>query len=337
MNPSEKKFQISDYEGALPSTLCLGCGHDLISRHLIKACYEAQLDPFKIAKVSGIGCSSKTPSYFLKLSQGFNTLHGRMASVATGIKLSNKELTVIGVSGDGDTGNIGLGGFLHAVRKNVPMVYIVENNGVYGLTKGQTSTTAKAQNKKHNTLFPSLDLCQLALDAGCGFVARSFSGDGKQMVSLLKLALKYKGFSFIDVISPCVAYGGNEKTFPHSYPYIKEHNQVLNEWDLIEEKENLSIDIEEGERRVLPFSNQSSLVLKKIHQKEHNPTNKQEASELLRDSALKTEIATGLIYCKPSSTFLEHLELSEKTLVSMKDEETRPSSATLRKIMKLFT
>ena len=337
MKSLKEKFSISDYKGSIPSTLCLGCGHDLISRHIVKACYETQIDPFKIAKVSGIGCSSKTPNYFLKLSQGFNTLHGRMASVATGVKVAHSELTVIGVSGDGDTGNIGLGGFLHAVKKNVPMIYIVENNGVYGLTKGQLSATAGQGTQKNKNLFPALDLCGLALEAGGSFIARSFSGDEKQMVSLLKLALKHKGFSFIDVISPCVAYGGNEKEFPYSYPYMKEHNQVLHEWDIIEESEDINVDLQEGEKKTIPLSNKKQLVLKKIHQKEHNPSSKKEASLLLQTDVADKEISTGLIYYKPSPHFLNIMKLSKRTLVSMKKEEIRPTIQTLNKIMKLFT
>lgn len=334
---SKKQFSIDDYKGAIPSTLCLGCGHDLISRHLVKSCYEAQINPFKIAKMSGIGCSSKTPNYFLKLSHGFNTLHGRMASIATGVKIANRNLKVIGVSGDGDTGSIGLGGFLHAVKKNIPMIYIVENNGVYGLTKGQLSTTATNDTSKKKNLFPSLDLCKLALEVGGGFIARSFSGDEKQMTFLLKLALKYNGFAFIDVISPCVAYGGNEKEFQYSYPYMKEHNQVLHEWDIINEDENVNIEIEEGKRKTLTLSNQQQLVLKKIHQKTHDPSNKEQASKLLSTDALSKEVSTGLIYYKESMSFLDKIELSAKPLVSIKTDKIRPSAQKLFQIMKLFT
>ena len=194
----------SQYEGAKRSTLCIGCGHDQISRYLVEACYQAQLPPFRLIKVSGIGCSSKTADYFFKASQGFNTLHGRMAAVATGVKIANKDLKVIGISGDGDTASIGLQGFLHTIKKNIPMLYIVENNGVYGLTKGQSSVTAK-----------NFDLASLAFAAGAGFIARAYSGDGKGLVSILKQAVNYQGFAFIDIISPCVVYGKDPYT--HTY------------------------------------------------------------------------------------------------------------------------
>ena len=260
-----KKYEKTDYEGASPSTLCRGCGHDLISRALMKACHEARINPFQVVKISGIGCSSKTPNYFLKLSQGFNTIHGRMASIATGVKIANRKLKIIGVSGDGDTGSIGLGSFLHTVRRNVPMIYIVENNGVYGLTKGQLSATAEkgsASRHQPKTSLEAMDLCHLSLTTGCGFVARSFSGDEKQLISLLKLALKYKGFAFIDIISPCVVYG-NEKDFPQSYLYIKENRITLNEMDVIEsDKEAFEVEIKEGERKKIPLPDGSFLYLK---------------------------------------------------------------------------
>ncbi|MCZ0932031.1 MAG: thiamine pyrophosphate-dependent enzyme, partial [Oligoflexia bacterium] len=242
-------FDKSNYQGASPSTLCLGCGHDQISKHIIQAFYQAGVNPFSIAKISGIGCSSKTPNYFLKQSRGLNGIHGRMASLATGVKIANRNLKVIGVSGDGDTGSIGLGSFLHTVRKNIPMIYIVENNGVYGLTKGQFSATAQKDSflkKRQNNPFYQMDLCRLALSAGCGFVARSFSGDNKQLIQLLKLALKYEGLAFIDVISPCVAYG-NEKDFPHSFNSMKENKFPLNELDIIVETSAREEEISEGE------------------------------------------------------------------------------------------
>ena len=333
---SEHKFEKKDYEGASPSTLCLGCGHDQISKQLVKAFYETGINPFQIAKISGIGCSSKTPNYFLRLAQGFNTLHGRMAPIATGVKAANRNLKVIGVSGDGDTGSIGLGSFLHSIKNNVPMIYIVENNGVYGLTKGQFSATAEEEGHvKHREKnpFPSLDLCRLALDAGCGFVARAFSGDGKQLTSLLKLALKYEGFSFLDVISPCVAYG-NERDFPHSFPFMKEHKQVLHEIDIIEEKEPLQLKA--GEQKI-QLPNGSWLYLKSLKEENHNPEDEQQAVEILRKYSRKKETLTGLIYHKTKPTFLDKMQLTKTPLTQLKEEKFLPAPQDLEKIMKLFS
>lgn len=334
-----KQYEKTDYEGASPSTLCRGCGHDLVSRALMKAFYQAQINPFQAAKISGIGCSSKTPAYFLKLSQGFNTIHGRMASIATGVKAANRNLKVVGISGDGDTGSIGLGSFLHTVRRNVPMVYIVENNGVYGLTKGQLSATAeKGSRSKYQAeaLLEAMDLCRLSLEAGCGFVARSFSGDEKQLVSLLKLALKYKGFAFIDVISPCVVYG-NEKEFPHSYQYMKDNLLPLNELDVIEEREDIQVEIAEGEKKKIPLPDGSSLLLKKLSKEEHDTSDKEKAASLMRKYIEEKTVLTGLIYYKEKRNFLDYLRLPPKPLVHIEEEKARPSYKDFNDIMKLFS
>ncbi len=208
---------IQDYQG-LPSTLCTGCGHDSVTQHIIKAFFEAGIDPTTVAKLSGIGCSSKTTAYFMSTAHGFNSIHGRMAAVATGAKIANRNLCIVGISGDGDTANIGLGGFIHLIRRNVPMIYIVENNGVYGLTKGQFSATADADE------LPSIDICKLAIESGCEFVARGFSGDGKQLVPIIKEAILHPGTAVIDVVSPCVAYANYDGS-TKSYNYIKQHNE----------------------------------------------------------------------------------------------------------------
>ena len=328
MKTTEKQtFEKNDYQGSSPSTLCLGCGHDQVSKHIIQAFYQAGLNPFSIAKMSGIGCSSKTPNYFLKQSRGFNSLHGRMASLATGLKIANRNLTALGVSGDGDTGSIGLGSFLHTVRKNIPMIYIVENNGVYGLTKGQFSATAQKDSslkKRQNNPFYQMDLCRLALSAGCGFVARSFSGDNKQLTQLLKLAVKYEGFAFIDVISPCVAYG-NEKEFPHSFYSMKENKLPLNELDIIMETSAREEEIAEGEIKNIPLSNGETLVLKKL--KDHDPTQKIQAEKVLEESLISDPIATGLIYYNKSpNNFLEQMNLSDTALVEMEELSLSPKA-----------
>ena len=333
MNPP---FDKQAYQGASPSTLCVGCGHDQISRHIIKAFYLAGVNPFRIAKISGIGCSSKTPNYFLKQARGFNTIHGRMASVATGVKMANRDLIVLGVSGDGDTGSIGLGSFLHTVRKNIPMIYIVENNGLYGLTKGQFSPTA-GQNThlKHQELnpLPTMDLCHLALVAGSPFVARSFSGDAKQLTQLLKLALNYKGFAFIDVISPCVAYG-NQKDFPHSFSYMRDKKSPLHELDVIIKQSPIKQEIKEGTVEKIPLPDGSVLQLKKL--KDHDPSNKNQALKLLEGFLGQEEVATGLIYYKQQKTFLDYKNLSQKPLSRMTDEEIRPSAKILKSLLKNY-
>ena len=315
------KFDKYNYEGAVPSTLCLGCGHDQISKHIIETFYQEQVDPFSIAKISGIGCSSKTPNYFLKQSKGFNSIHGRMACIATGVKIANKNLKVIGISGDGDTGSIGLSSFLHTVRKNIPMIYILENNGVYGLTKGQFSATAQkdsALKKRKTNPLESLDLCELALSAGCGFVARSFSGDGSQMKALLKAAVQYPGFAFIDVISPCVAYG-NEKDFSHSFSFMKEKKWPLHEIDIIFEKPNQDKDFSKEETIKISLPNGSFLILKKLF--DHDPTKKDQAQKVLRE---KENLSTGLIYYEEKESFLEQIHLSEQALIDISKKSPDP-------------
>ena len=324
------KFNRESYEGAFPSTLCLGCGHDQISKHIIEAFYQAQVNPFLIAKMSGIGCSSKTPSYFLKQAKGFNGIHGRMACLATGVKSANKNLKVLGVSGDGDTGSIGLGSFLHTIRQNIPMVYIMENNGVYGLTKGQFSATAQkksALKKRKENLLESLDLCELALSAGCGFVARSFSGDGKQLVSLLKLALSYSGFAFIDVISPCVAYG-NEKDFAHSFSFMKEKAGPLHEIDLLFEEQTPQIS--EEDTIIISLPNGSSMVLKKLQN--HDPTNKAQAQSVLKEKG--GTLPTGLIYYEEKEDFFKQAEMTETALVDI--DRKSPDSKVLDQILERY-
>ncbi|MBC6415702.1 MAG: 2-oxoacid:ferredoxin oxidoreductase subunit beta [Bdellovibrionales bacterium] len=322
------KFDKTNYEGATPSTLCLGCGHDQISKHIIQAFYQEQINPFSLAKISGIGCSSKTPSYFLKQSKGFNSLHGRMASIATGVKIANKNLKVLGVSGDGDTGSIGLGSFLHTVRKNIPMIYILENNGVYGLTKGQFSPTSQKNSslKKRKTNFlESMDLCDLALSAGCGFIARSFSGDSKQMLTLLKLAIQYPGFAFLDVISPCVAYG-NEKDFSHSFSFMKEKRKTLNEMDIIFEDQGPYKDFSAEKTIKIPLPQGSFLILKKLEN--HDPRKKEQAQKILRN---KDHLSTGLLYYEEKENFLEQYNLSKQALVDI--EEKTPSPQILDEIL----
>src|SRR5216683_1219455 len=254
-----------DYEGAV-STLCAGCGHDSISAAIIQACFELDLPPHRIAKLSGIGCSSKTPTYFLGKSHGFNSVHGRMPSVLTGANLANRELIYLGVSGDGDSASIGLGQFAHCIRRGVNMVYIVENNGVYGLTKGQFSATAdkgsKAKRGAVNSDSP-VDTVSLALLMGATFVARSFSGDKKQLVPLVKAAIAHQGAAFIDVISPCVAFN-NHPGSTKSYDYVREHNEAVNRLDFWPTRESISVSYEEGGTIDVPGADGSVLKLRKL-------------------------------------------------------------------------
>ncbi|OFZ30686.1 MAG: hypothetical protein A2622_13530 [Bdellovibrionales bacterium RIFCSPHIGHO2_01_FULL_40_29] len=286
-----------DYKGQ-PSTLCTGCGHDLISNQIISACFSLGINPLDVLKISGIGCSSKLPAYFMSKSFAFNSMHGRMAPVATGAKLVNPKMKVLGVSGDGDTASIGIGGFVHLIRKNVPMVYIVANNGVYGLTKGQFSPTAdKASPTKHGelTLFESLDLCTLALELGCGFVARGFVGDAKQMVQILQAALQHSGTAFIDVLSPCVTFN-NHDTSTKSYTYLKAHEVPL-----------------------------------KITDGFNDPAT---ATYAIKEAYKKGEVLTGVFYQNSGhKTLLETLEVSDTPLRSFNEKEMRPSQSEFEKTM----
>src|SRR5579872_5565152 len=262
----------ADYKGK-PSTLCKGCGHDSISARIITVAYDLGLKPSQVIKLSGIGCSSKTPAYFLSQSHGINGLHGRMPSLATGATLANRTLTAIGISGDGDTGSIGIGQFKHMVRRNIPVVYIIENNGVYGLTKGQFSATAdEGQKLRHAGLneLPPLDLCLEALTADCSFVARSFSGDPKQVQALLKAALSHRGTAVLDIISPCVTFNNHEES-TKSYDYGRAHEEVLQEITFIPAREEITVDYAEGTATEVKMHDGSTIVLKKLG-KEHDPT-----------------------------------------------------------------
>lgn len=326
-----------DYLGA-KSTLCTGCGHDSVTGHLISALYKSDIHPFDVAKISGIGCSSKTTNYFLNQSHGFNSIHGRMAAVATGAKLANRNLNIVGVSGDGDTASIGLGGYMHLLRRNLPMLYLVENNGVYGLTKGQFSATAEHEMKMkngHPNQFDSMDLCSMAIQAGCKFVARSFSGDAKQLVPLLSAALEHPGTALIDVISPCITYANHEGS-TKSYDYVKEHKLSLQELGFIADGESPGADYEPGESQEITMANGSKLLLKKLKE-DHDFTDPMSALKVLFEARQKQEIVTGLIYYdSEGGNTLDALELTEKPLVQLSQQELQPNSETLSKIMTSF-
>jgi 2-oxoglutarate/2-oxoacid ferredoxin oxidoreductase subunit beta len=300
-HPALKKNDLGlthrDYEGSM-STLCAGCGHDSITAAIIEACFEMDLPAHRIAKVSGIGCSSKAPTYFLGRSHGFNSVHGRMPSVTTGAVMANRDLVYIGVSGDGDTASIGLGQFCHAVRRKLNMTYIVMNNGCYGLTKGQFSATndkASPSKKGEANPFEAIDLCQLAIQLGAGFVARSFSGDKRQLIPLIKAAIAYKGFAFLDVISPCVTFN-NHDTSTKSYSYVREHNMASeNHLDFVESQEEILVDYAEGTSKTIEMHDGSKLLLHKLDGG-HDATDSDAAMMAIRQSAKTGAVATGLLY-----------------------------------------
>src|SRR6186997_3079038 len=261
-NTNRLGFTLADYKGG-DSTLCAGCGHDAITSQIIKAFYEYGVEPHRVAKLSGIGCSRKTPAYFLSRSHGFNSVHGRMPAVATGAMLANHHLVGVGVSGDGDTASIGLGQFMHMVRRNIPMIYIIENNGVYGLTKGQFSATADEGSKLKTGVIndlPPMDLCALAVQLGCGYVARGFAGDPKQMVNILKGAIAHDGLSVIDVISPCTTFNNHEGS-TKGYTYSKENDELLHQIGFVQSYEQIEVDYEPGTMREVQMHDGSRILL----------------------------------------------------------------------------
>jgi 2-oxoglutarate ferredoxin oxidoreductase subunit beta len=294
-------FTRRDYEGAI-STLCAGCGHDSISAALIQACFELDIEPHRVAKLSGIGCSSKTPDYFLGQSHGFNSVHGRMPSVLTGANLANRNLIYLGVSGDGDSASIGLGQFVHCIRRGVNMVYITENNGVYGLTKGQFSATADRGSKSKaggvNNDAP-IDLVGMALLAGATFVARSFSGDKGQLVPLIKAAIAHNGPAFIDVISPCVAFN-NHPGSTKSFDFVREHNEAVNRIDFIEGRSEITVEYAPGTAQDVEQHDGSIIRLHKLHDS-YDPTNRVAAMDYLQKHHEEGEVVTGLLYLDPKS------------------------------------
>jgi len=326
-------FTRRDYEGKI-STLCAGCGHDSISAAIIQACWELDIEPHRVAKLSGIGCSSKTPDYFLGQSHGFNTVHGRMPSVLTGANLANRDLIYLGVSGDGDSASIGIGQFVHAIRRGVNMTYIVENNGVYGLTKGQFSATADQGSTSKRGVVNSdspLDMVAMALQLGATYVARSFSGDKAQLVPLIKGAINHRGAAFIDVISPCVAFN-NHPGSTKSYDYVREHNDAVNRMDVIEPRAPITVDFAEGEVVHVRQHDGSILRLKKLEY-EHHPTDRVAAAAYLQRHEAQGEVVTGLIFIDPKAGDLhEHLKSSKTPLNRMQNAELCPGGATLAKV-----
>jgi 2-oxoglutarate ferredoxin oxidoreductase subunit beta len=322
----------------LPSTLCKGCGHNSITSHLIEACKSIGVNPYTTVKLSGIGCSSKTPAYFLGASHGFNALHGRMPSVATGALVANSKLLCVGISGDGDTANIGMGQFKHICRRNLPIVYIIEDNGCYGLTKGQFSATAdlnahlRRPTGEENDIAP-FDICAEAIVGGATFVARSFAGDKKQMVPLLKAALKHRGTAVLDIISPCVTFNDFEGS-TKSWDWAKAHEEPLHEIGLVRQLPEIAVEQKEGETTRVQMHDGSWIVLRALRHDEHRVTDRRSAINLLVEGGERDEFLTGLIYVAPERLdFLSTLNMADTPLALLPDEALRPSRETLEKIM----
>ena len=327
-------LELATYRGS-KTTLCAGCGHNAISERIIDAFYELGTDPKRVIKLSGIGCSSKTPAYFLGGSHGFNAVHGRMPSVATGALLANASLQGIGVSGDGDTGAIGIGQFVHLMRRNLPLVYIIEDNGCYGLTKGQFSPTADVGSKLKNGVvneLPPIDTCALAVELGATFVARSFSGDKKQLLAILKAALSHRGTAMIDVISPCVTFNDHEGS-TKSYSYVKEHDEPLGEISFVPFFEDITVEYDPGTTTEVRMHDGSRLLLKKLGT-DYNPTDRMQALHVLHETLRRGEFATGVIYVEPDKDdFITQLNLVDTPLAALPMERTRPSQAVLDEVM----
>ncbi len=326
-------YTLSYYEGAL-STLCAGCGHDSISAAIVQSCYEMDIQPHRVAKLSGIGCSSKTPAYFLSNSHGFNSVHGRMPSVATGAYMANRDLIYFGVSGDGDTASIGMGQFVHAVRRNLKMVYVVMNNGCYGLTKGQDSATADFGSKsKAGSVnpFEGIDLCGLALELGANFVAQSFSGDKHQLTPLIKAAINHNGFALINVISPCVTFNNNPGS-TKSYDYVRQHIQTTGMADFVPIAETIEANYNEGTHKKIQMHDGSFLTLNKLAQ-DWDPTDRMSAVNALHASRAKHEVLTGLIYLNPNGKDLHNvLNSSAVGLNTLKEDVLCPGNDKLKAI-----
>jgi 2-oxoglutarate/2-oxoacid ferredoxin oxidoreductase subunit beta len=327
-------LEVLSYKGS-KTTLCAGCGHNAISERIVECFYDLGVEPWKVAKFSGIGCSSKSPAYFLGLSHGFNSVHGRMPSVATGALLANRTLLGLGVTGDGDTASIGIGQFMHLVRRNLPMIYIIEDNGVYGLTKGQFSATADIgstlKTGAPNEL-PPFDCCALALKWGATFVARSFSGDKKQLQALLKTAIAHKGLSVIDVLSPCVTFNDHDGS-TKSYSYVTDHEEALHELDFVPYYADIAVEISEGEVRDVELHDGSRLRIRKLA-RDYDPTSKLAALAALEEAEAKGEVLTGVLYLDTKkATFLEVLDLVEEPLAMLPENKVRPPREVLETVM----
>ena len=337
LQTNSRGYSKREYEGAI-STLCAGCGHDSISSAIIQACYELAVEPHRVAKISGIGCSSKTPAYFLGKSHGFNSVHGRMPSIATGANMANRELLYIGVSGDGDTASIGMGQFAHSLRRNLNLNYIVMNNGCYGLTKGQDSATAdkgSISKKGKENPFESIDLCELAIQLGASFVARSFSGDKQQLVPILKAAFSHNGLAFVDAISPCVSFN-NTSTSTKSYQYVREHSEATGTFDFIPLQKEILARYTEGTSQSIAMHDGSLLHLHKVDSS-FDVTDRRRSLDKLEEEKARGKLLTGIIYVNPDSTDTHDiLGTTTRPLNTLTEVDLCPGSAVLAAINDRF-
>ncbi len=327
-------LSVLDYRGG-KTTLCAGCGHNAISERIIDALYEMGVQPERVAKLSGIGCSSKSPAYFLNRAHAFNAVHGRMPSVATGAVLANQSLMALGVSGDGDTASIGIGQFVHLMRRNLPIIYIIEDNGVYGLTKGQFSATADVGSKLKTGVInelPPIDTCELAVSLGATFVGRSFSGDKRQLSAMLKAAIAHRGTVMLDVISPCVTFNDHEGS-TKSYKFMQDHDEPLQEISFIPGFEDIDIEYDPGTTLEVAMHDGSRLRLRKIEE-DYDPTDKVGAVTRMNEAKRDGEILTGVLYVNPEApTFLDMLNLTDDPLATLPQSVVRPGREVLEQVM----
>jgi 2-oxoglutarate ferredoxin oxidoreductase subunit beta len=327
-------LSVLEYKGG-KTTLCAGCGHNAISERIIDAMYEMGVQPERVAKLSGIGCSSKTPAYFMNRSHSFNAVHGRMPSVATGAVLANRNLLALGVSGDGDTASIGMGQFVHLMRRNLPMIYIIEDNGVYGLTKGQFSATADLGSKLKTGVLndlPPIDTCAMAITLGATFVGRSFSGDKKQLHSMLKAAIAHKGTVMLDVVSPCTTFNDHEGS-TKSYKWMKDHEEPIQDISFVPAFEDITVDYDPGTTIEVTMHDGSSLRLSKIEE-DYDPTNRLQAIQRLHEAHEKGEALTGVFYVNTKApSFLDLLNITDDPLATLPQSKTRPGREVLEQVM----
>jgi 2-oxoglutarate ferredoxin oxidoreductase subunit beta len=327
-------LNVLDYRGG-KTTLCAGCGHNAISERIIDAFYEMGVQPERLMKMSGIGCSSKSPAYFMSRSHSFNSVHGRMPSVATGALLANKTMKALGVSGDGDTASIGMGQFVHLIRRNVPILYIIEDNGVYGLTKGQFSATADMGSKLKTGVIndlPAIDTCALAIQLGATFVGRSFSGDKKQLLAVLKAAIAHNGTVVLDVISPCVTFNDHEGS-TRSYKYMQEHDEPITAVDFVPHFQDIAVEYEPGASIDVQMHDGSHLHLRKLHE-DFDPTDRAAAITALMHAEERKEVLTGILYIDTNKpTFTEILNLVDEPLATLPEERVRPRPEVLEEVM----
>jgi 2-oxoglutarate ferredoxin oxidoreductase subunit beta len=325
---------ILEYRGG-KSTLCAGCGHNAISERIVDAMYEMGVEPERVMKMSGIGCSSKSPAYFMSRAHSFNSVHGRMPSVSTGAILANHTMTTIGVSGDGDTASIGMGQFVHLLRRNLPMIYVIENNGVYGLTKGQFSATADLGSKLKTGVvndLPPIDTCALAIQLGATFVGRSFSGDKKQLLAMLKAAIAHKGTVLLDVISPCVTFNDHEGS-TKSYKFMQDHDEPVSEIGFVASFEDIEVDYDSGEVYDVQMHDGSSLRLRKLKE-DYDPTDKANAVRTLMEAQESQEVLTGVLFIDTQKpTFIDLLNVVDEPLGTLPESQTRPPKSALEQLM----